>query len=827
MLCWSGVRRLTFALIGSLLGFSFSLSLPARAVLWPSTIERIERELQAPDAPERRRAAQSLRELPQSSGARLARAALDDADVEVRLTALDACLAFGVPHLGEHLVPWLSDGERRLRLAAAEALAESPALQAVPSLGRTLGDADAGVRSAAANALGKSGAPEAALSLLGHLDDSAPEVRRDVARALGELGDARAVVPLIGKIQDTRPIVREGVAEALAQLGDARAVSALVLSLHDADDSVRVAALEALSRIAEPSSVPSISGLLSSSTDRVRSAALSALSHIHTPAALKTLVEELATDDPGRPRAEVVRALGRVGAAALPVLQACLSAESDPDRLDGCALALGQTQDLAGAAALREALGRGALRPLAALQALADLRAPDSLPTVLEYLSDADTLVRRAAIAAAKALLDPRHPDGRAVEPIARALQDARNQRAEQSELLELLGQTGAPRAARTLLPFAASGDDVPLRARALSALGFLGEAGQVPTLLSALDDDGGSVRLAAGIALGRLSLVGRESELLARLQTSSDRNRSVLTLALGGLASHTRDPSVAVALEKMLGLAQGGERDALLELLGRVPTKEAVASMARLVASSQLPADLAKFAEALAAHPVERGRLVPLLSNPSGIVRANAAWSLGEVGAPVDVPGLERALADPDANVAGNALQALARIAARHQGHIAAQACPRLAEPRPILRALALRALRLTAERCEHGEELLALERDRADFVRQSAAVLLRDVTRGRRDAEALARARDHDPSGAVAAESVARSPAPPDGVEPTVIVVIPAGEDVPKPAQPFALLRADGLVRLGTSDRRGQVFEVAAPRGALSLVESATAFE
>jgi HEAT repeat protein len=827
MLCSSGVRRLTLALFGSLLGVSVCLSSPARAVLWPSTIQRIERELHAPEVEVRRRAAQALRELPQSSGARLARAALDDGDIEVRLTALEACRAFDVPDLGAHLVPWLSDGERRLRLAAAEALGESPALRAVPSLGRALGDADAGVRSAAANALGKSGAPEAALALLGHLDDSAPEVRRDVARALGELGDARAVVPLIGKIQDARPIVREGVAEALAQLGDARAVSALVLALHDADDSVRVAALDALSRIAEPSSVPSIRGLLRTSVDRVRSAALEALSHIHTPAALKALVDELGVDDPGRPRADVVRALGRIGSDALPALQACLSAESDPDRLDGCALALGQTQDLAGAPALREALGRGALRPLAALQALADLRAPDSLPTVLEYLSDTDTLVRRAAVAAAKALLDPRRPDGRAVEPIARALQNARNQRAEQSELLDLLGQTGAPRAARTLLPFASSGDDVFLRARALGALGFLGEAGQVPTLLSALDDDSGSVRLAAGLALGRLSLVGRESELLARLQKSSDQDRGVLTLALGGLASHTNDSTVAATLEKMLGLAQGGERDALLELLGRVPTPAAVASMARLVAGSQLPADLAKFAEALAAHPAERARLAPLLSNPSGVVRANAAWSLGEIGTPLDVPALDRALGDPDANVAGNALQALARIAARSKGHIAAQACPRIGEPRPLLRALALRALRLTGERCEHGEELLALERDRADFVRQSAAALLRDVPRGRRDAEALARARDVDPSGAVAAEAVARSPAPPDGVEPTVIVVIPAGADLPKPAQPFALLRADGLVRLGVSDRRGQLFEVAAPHGALSLVESAAAFE
>jgi len=63
--------------------------------------------------------------------------------------------------------------------------------------------------------------------------------------------------------------------------------------------------------------------------------------------------------------------------------------------------------------------------------------------------------------------------------------------------------------------------------------------------------------------------------------------------------------------------------------------------------------------------------------------------------------------------------------------------------------------------------------------------------------------------------------------GHEPTVVVIIPAGQDAPGPAQPFALLRADGLVRLGVSDRRGQVFEVAAPRGALSLLEPSADIE
>jgi cellulose synthase operon protein C len=820
------VRTSSLAVIG-FIALSVAASVPALGAVWPSAVLRAERELHSPDVDVRRRAAQSLRELPASSSARLARAALDDADVDVRLAALEACLGAGVPGLGDRLVPWLSDAERRLRLAAAEALSQSPSARAVPSLGRALGDADVAVRSAAAGALGKSGSPEAVLALLGHLDDPAPEVRRVVALALGDLGDARAVVPLIGKIQDSRPTVREGVAQALAQLADVRAVSALVLSLRDADDSVKIAALGALSRIGDPSAVPSISALLRTGSDAVVPAALDALSQLHTPAATKALIDELVSDRPGDARAAVVQALGRSGSVAVPALKACLSGESAPERLGGCALALGQTHQLEGVPAIQDALRGGALRPMPALLALSELRAAESLPTVLEYLSDSDVLVRRAARLAAKALLDPRHPDGRAVEPLEHALQRSTRDRVERTELLDLLGQTGSPRAARSLLSFAGPSDDVSFRAHALSALGQLGEAGQVPTLLVALDDDSGSVRLAAALALGRLRLQGRTQELLDRLDRSREEARPLVFFALGGALSQERDLKVAQRLAGLLAHARDAERDALIELLGRIPTADGVARLAAQSGAGSLPADRAKFAEALAAHPAERARLLPLLRDPSAAARANAAWSLAEVGGAAERPALEAALNDTDVAVAGNALQALARITARAHGSFSALACARLSDPRASQRALSLRGLRLTGERCEHGEEANALARDRSAFVRQSAAALLRDVSRGAADEAALARARDHDPSGAVAAECAATAPLKPDSVEATQVLVIPAGADEPQPAQPFALLRADGLVRLGVSDRRGQVFEVAAPRGALSLLEPATELE
>jgi hypothetical protein len=51
-------------------------------------------------------------------------------------------------------------------------------------------------------------------------------------------------------------------------------------------------------------------------------------------------------------------------------------------------------------------------------------------------------------------------------------------------------------------------------------------------------------------------------------------------------------------------------------------------------------------------------------------------------------------------------------------------------------------------------------------------------------------------------------------------VIFVIPDGQSSPLAAAPFALQRADGLIRAGIADRRGAVFERYAPAGDLSLL-------
>jgi hypothetical protein len=58
------------------------------------------------------------------------------------------------------------------------------------------------------------------------------------------------------------------------------------------------------------------------------------------------------------------------------------------------------------------------------------------------------------------------------------------------------------------------------------------------------------------------------------------------------------------------------------------------------------------------------------------------------------------------------------------------------------------------------------------------------------------------------------------PSSAHSILVYAIPAGFELPKPDTPYALLMADGLLRIGRTDRRGAVFDPLAPQGVVRLV-------
>ncbi|WP_434046401.1 MULTISPECIES: HEAT repeat domain-containing protein [Sorangium] len=834
----------------------------AAAFLWPNVPEQIARALTSGDVSERRLAATRVEELAPETAIRLIQKGMSDPDVEVRLHLAGAAVRFRMPRAGDLVIEWLGEGDARLRLAACDVIRAAPTDRSVVALGRVLGDPDPHVRLAAAAAMGAAGLPDAVSPLLGHLDDTAPEVRAEVVRALGRIGDTRAVVPLIGKVQDSVPEVRRATARALGELGDARAVSALILALQDASQDVRVEAVTALGRLRSDDATSAIADVVAASpgtlgafagsrpadsgtsSSDVREAALRALGRIGSDAAVRVLLAALAKDDPAAPRSAVRDALVSAGkqSATVAALIAALAAAPSANTAAGAALVLGELKATGGLPAIVRGMQRGVVPLRHGLRALGALGDPAALPSVLELLGDADPSVRREAIRAATALLDPARPDGRAVDPARALLVDPATPPDEKLALVQLLGRTGSPRAQEVLLPLAKA-RSAPLRLAVIEALGAARAAGKLgasvdAALLEALDDESADVRLRAAVSLSRVAGPGSARALLQRLTVAAEQDRGALGIALSGALSRVpddakdgRDKGLAQDVAAAIGSAPDAARDALIEGLGRMPGQAAGAALAGMAAAAPID-DRRKIAESLAGHAAHAGAtaaLRKLAGDADPGVRANAIWSLGAVGDKDALPLLAPLLKDPDAAVAGNAAGAIGRIAARagQPARAAAALCGALSDARPYVRANALAGLTVARARCDGAAARDLLARDPAEAARLAAADHL---AQGGDDADrrALARCASEDRNATVAMRCAHAVPprAPPAGAEDVVVFVVPfdagrdgAARDAPAPRAPFALVRADGLMRLGVADRRGELFERGAPRGPIRL--------
>jgi cellulose synthase operon protein C len=800
--------------------------------VWPDVAERVERDLGATDPATRRNAAHRLSELGPGRGGPLAIEALGDADDEVRIAAAEAAIRLRAAGATDAVMGWLNAPDARLRRMACEVARALPDPRVVALLGRALGDPDAEVRAAAADALGHQASAEAVPPLLGRLDDPAPQVRIQIVGALARLGDLRAVVPLVGKVQDASSDVREAVARALGDLGDARASAALVLVLRDPNNDVRRDALAALGRMKAADAVDAIAPFAIDRAPALRLAALGALGRIASADAVRVLVQALGTGDDAEEsldRTAVRDALVMAAKAAVAPLHALLAGSPSPPVATSAAWVLGELRTTTEAPAIVASMRRGAIPAAAALHALAGAGTAAEVPVVLEFVADPNPIVRGEALEAAMALLDPNHPDGRAVEPLAAALRDARPSERERARMAALLGRTGAPRASPLLVELVHAHDPA-LRLAAIDALGTLGgespaAPGEGAALLEGVGSPDATVRLHAAVALSEAGGATARDALLAMLDGGDEVDRAAVLTALAGVLARAPTDAAVMRLGGALDLAAGPERDGIIEALGSVPLPSAVKELAA-VARADEPTDrrgAATLLAAYAAHGVDPTAVAMARSlsvDADATVRAQAAWALRTLGDASDVPRLSQMARSQDADVAIDAVAAIGRIAARaHAPDLATRSlCPLISDARPYVRANALAAMAQAGGRCTGGEaERAALTDDPSEDVRAAAALLLSRAPSAV-EARTLDRCARNDPSGAVAARCRSQTPLP-DRTHPARVYVVAEGSTVPHAGAPYTMLLADGTLHAGTTDRRGAVFDPVTPEGDVSL--------
>jgi hypothetical protein len=135
-------------------------------------------------------------------------------------------------------------------------------------------------------------------------------------------------------------------------------------------------------------------------------------------------------------------------------------------------------------------------------------------------------------------------------------------------------------------------------------------------------------------------------------------------------------------------------------------------------------------------------------------------------------------------------------------------------------VRANVLVGLSLAGARCGSGDVERAALSDPSPSVRAAAARAVAATSRGPEDAAALARCASHERSVEVAPLCAsARPPTKPGRPHDVLVYVEGPPHAEPGARIPYVLELGDGLLRAGTADRRGALFEAEAPPGMMRL--------
>lgn len=461
----------------------------------------------------------------------------------------------------------LTDKAPRVRMAAADALAQAGDMRAIEPLIRLLRDEDYLVRLSAISGLGTL-YPLPALVKLG---SSEPIRRRQAARELAALPDRRVIGPLLAALSDDSALVTVAVIEALGQIRDPQAVEPLLPFLEDGSPPERIAAITALGELNGTVAVPQIIQIITSESEqsKIRRRAATVLGQLSDWRAVEPLIASLSDNDP-QMRMTAADALAQLpDGRSLEPLVATLE-DSIPRVRVAAANALGALNDERAAEALIKALDNeefslrlAAIRALGALwsmpvlwklgstrnakergQAASTLASIEDSRAVLPLIATLSDKSPKVRIEAARSLGQLK--DARAIEPL-RAIKDDKNSRVrmEVARALRQLRRSHkrpaqsapSPKPLPELhqLPRLES-ENPKVRAAAAASLGQSKDQRAVQPLIEALADPAPAVRLVVVRALERLNDQRAVSPLVATLADEDTKVRWATISALGVL---------------------------------------------------------------------------------------------------------------------------------------------------------------------------------------------------------------------------------------------------------------------------------------------------
>lgn len=402
------------------------------------------------------------------------------------------------------------------------------------------------------------------------------------------------------------PVASREAATGAVDPSRAAATPALLERLRGGDPSARIAAARALGNAAgDPLKVvPALSRALGDAEPAVRTAAAWALGGFGPSASAASAELIRALGDPiPTVRAAAAHSLGAIGPAARPSGARLIALLSDP--MDAVRWRA------------EDALGRIDPDPAVAV------------PLLLPLLADPGAAGRGGAAAVVARM---GAAGQRAVPELAAALADARGEvRWKAAWALEAVGPAASP-AVPALIGVVRDPD---AGWHAIDALGAIGPsaATAVPALRAALADPSSNIRWRAALALGHIGPPAAAAAADVRKLLDDPADNVRLAAVHGLLRLDTGDAAEIAALARALGTDTDSRvRAAAAVTLGHLAGRGDVA----------------------------RSALVAAVADADPLVRASAVRALGRVPpSTATSAALDRALADPDAGVRGEAANA------------------------------------------------------------------------------------------------------------------------------------------------------------------------
>ena len=327
--------------------------------------------------------------------------------------------------------------------------------------------------------------------------------------ALAASGDSKAVAPLVRALSSADPQRKRAICHALGELGDLRATTPLLSQLRDTSDDVRNAAFAALYLIGQKNanSMPDASAWETHFEDP--NVALTQIAWQTDLEAVKVLQSSLEDSD-SEVRSAAIYTLGQLGIlGALQSISQCLYQDPDDEVRSAAAYALGQMAQQGSSETLNfvtQAFQWVWSHPDTSvnvqthvIRALSELEHLGAAPTFLQAISHPDHVLRQLAVIGLGRL---RAPD--ALAPLKGALQDS---------------STG-------------------VRRNAAYAIGFLGAAGSIETLIYGAVDQSSEVRSAIGASLANAD----RSVVLEQLAHALSDERYEIRVAVAYLLGYVID---------------------------------------------------------------------------------------------------------------------------------------------------------------------------------------------------------------------------------------------------------------------------------------------